>query len=670
MSESFQRDISVAVLIWASAVAGGGWLPAGMMIAALIVTAMAELRSDRPGGVVYPWVGVVFWVLAYVFFVDWVGWGTGTVTVVTIAVGTVLSGGALAVWLSGWTRPWSARWLWPAAAVGQAALLGASMHAAATLGRSDALAAWAVVFAIEALLVGTYATFRLNPAASWIATGLAASAYGLFAAALLTDPVDLLRVTGPIGAFLLAGWAALVITNRGDRLILWRWPVLVLAQGALVTASIAATVALGGATASGVLAAIAAWEALLFTLVATTTTTPVLAYVATAFAFGSYAAVVRWLGLEGERFLLAWTASTVIGFAAATIVAHLRRSVRVGMWFWPLNAGAVAAGLVTLVSGADRISPADAPLAAAIVIAAAGIHLLANRSDFAPYVPVDMTAATAFVVSGALTAMRLDSQASWTFAVLLAMALVAAIAAPLIGRLEGSSARAALILVVGYSIIPLAAAGVFWGPLASEVGYLLIVSGGAVAAYGVASRELFAIEGAVAIWLSSMLILLNDRFELELHATVVLVSIVLLAVLDVERYRHRQDGQSQPEPLRVVEWIAMTVPLLLAASQTFASLGYALVLAAEGSALIVWGGLTRVRRRAVMGLVAVTTALLLGVLIPVLDEVRHGLAGGTWLIIGAVAAVVMIGAGSVIEKQRVRIGERLSRWEEILEGWE
>ena len=110
--------------------------------------------------------------------------------------------------------------------------------------------------------------------------------------------------------------------------------------------------------------------------------------------------------------------------------------------------------------------------------------------------------------------------------------------------------------------------------------------------------------------------------------------------------------------------------LLLAASQTFASLGYALVLAAEGSALIVWGGLTRVRRRAVMGLVAVTTALLLGVLIPVLDEVRHGLAGGTWLIIGAVAAVVMIGAGSVIEKQRVRIGERLSRWEEILEGWE
>ena len=174
------------------------------------------------------------------------------------------------------------------------------MHAAATLGRSDALAAWAVVFAIEALLVGTYATFRLNPAASWIATGLAASAYGLFAAALLTDPVDLLRVTGPIGAFLLAGWAALVITNRGDRLILWRWPVLVLAQGALVTASIAATVALGGATASGVLAAIAAWEALLFTLVATTTTTKfggvVYPWVGVVFWVLAYVFFVDWVG--------------------------------------------------------------------------------------------------------------------------------------------------------------------------------------------------------------------------------------------------------------------------------------------------------------------------------------------------------------------------------------
>jgi hypothetical protein len=337
---------------------------------------------------------------------------------------------------------------------------------------------------------------------------------------------------------------------------------------------------------------------------------------------------------------------------------------------WPINAAAAAAAFVTFALGAVLVSRGDVSFAATAVIAALGVHLLVNRSDFEPYVSVDVAAAAAFVVAGAIEVMQLDPQAPWTLTVLLAMALVAAIAAPLFSRLDGSRARGAFILVAGYSAIPLLAAGAFWGPLSSEVGYLLIVSGGTLAAYGVASSRLIAFEGAVIVWLASMLILLNNRFDVELHATVVLVSVVLLAVLDVERYRHRRDGESQPESLRVIEWIAMVVPLLLAASQMFSSLVYALVLAAEGLALIVWGGLTRVRRRAVVGLVAVTTALVLSALIPFLDSLRHGLTGGTWLIIGAIGAVVMIGAGSLIEKQRTKIGERLAHWEEILEEWE
>jgi hypothetical protein len=366
---------------------------------------------------------------------------------------------------------------------------------------------------------------------------------------------------------------------------------------------------------------------------------------------------------------MAWTALTLVGFAAATAVGHLRRSARVDMWMWPLNAIA-AAGFVTIASDAMRVSSASASFATATVMAAVGVHLLANRSAFEPYVPVDVLAATALVVSAAIATMQLDSQTPWTFAVLAVMAAGAAIAAPIGSRLEGSRATGAIILVVGYSIVPLMIAGAIWGPLSSEVAYLLIINGGAMAAYGVASGRLIAFEGAVVIWLTSMLILLNNSFELELHATVVLVSVVLLAVLDVERYRHRRNGQSQPESLRVLEWVAMIIPLLLAASQMFSALAYALVLAAEGLALIVWGGLTRVRRRAIVGLTAVTTALVLSALIPLLDNVRHGLTGGTWLILGAVGAVVMIGAGSLIEKQRTQIGERLAHWEEILEGWE
>lgn len=210
----------------------------------------------------------------------------------------------------------------------------------------------------------------------------------------------------------------------------------------------------------------------------------------------------------------------------------------------------------------------------------------------------------------------------------------------------------------------------FWGPFSSEVGYLLIVSGGGLAGYGVAAHRLVALEAAAAVWLGALLILINDRFGLELHATVVLVAAVLLAVLDVERYRRTRNGLAQSEVLRAAEWLVMVLPLMIAVGKSFDSLAYLLLLAAEGAALMTWGGITRVRRRAIVGLIAITTAIVLAVLIPLVGEVREGLTGGGWLIVGAVAALIFIVAGSLIEKQRVRIGEQLSRWSEILEAWE
>ena len=44
--------------------------------------------------------------------------------------------------------------------------------------------------------------------------------------------------------------------------------------------------------------------------------------------------------------------------------------------------------------------------------------------------------------------------------------------------------------------------------------------------------------------------------------------------------------------------------------------------------------------------------------------------GGRWLVVGAIAAVVSIAAGSLIEKFRTSVGRRLAQWGEILEDWE
>lgn len=55
-------------------------------------------------------------------------------------------------------------------------------------------------------------------------------------------------------------------------------------------------------------------------------------------------------------------------------------------------------------------------------------------------------------------------------------------------------------------------------------------------------------------------------------------------------------------------------------------------------------------------------------MIPVIEGVRQGFAAGTWLIAGAIAAVVLIAAGSIIEKRRGRIGRRLTH--DIVEHWQ
>ena len=660
----------VIVLGSAAAVAGEGWLPGGLAVAAFIETSLAELRRDQPEALVYRWVGAGFWVGAYASFVYWAGWDAGTVTIVTITIGAALSGIALAAYLLAPEHRITDMWLWPATAVGQIALLGAGLYAGSTLTTTDTFLTWAALATIEALLVATYATVRIDQASTWIATGLGTAALGFLAAAFPTEPINLIRVTGPAGAAILAAWALLTITHQPERLALWRWPSLALAQTALAITATLAAINLDPTPAAGTLAAITAWEALTFTTVATATTTKLEALVAAGFALVSYDAALRWLELDATVIPSAWIALTLVALGGATFASHRVSSSRAGIWMWPLHGAGMAAGVMTLIAAAVYLSPTDARLLGAAVVAAAAIHLLANRSVFTPYMPVDSVAATAIVGAGALATTTLDADSSWTFVVLLAMALIGAVAPLIIDRLGEERIQPAIILVIGYGVIPVAAAAVFWGPLAAEVGYLLIVSGGALAGYGIVTHRLMALEAAAAVWLGSMLILLNDRFGLELHATIVLVAAVLLAVLEVERHRHLRKGQAQPEALRISEWIVMAVPLLIAAIESFETLAYVLVLGAEGLALLVWAGLTRVRRRAVMGLVAVTTAIVLGVTIPMFEEVRRGLTGGAWLAVGAIAAVVLIAAGSLIERQRIQIGKRLSQWGEILEDWE
>lgn len=187
--------------------------------------------------------------------------------------------------------------------------------------------------------------------------------------------------------------------------------------------------------------------------------------------------------------------------------------------------------------------------------------------------------------------------------------------------------------------------------------------------YGIGTATVKAMQSAAATWLVSALILLPQRVSLGLHVTVLMVSLVVLTVLELER-GSTTATRSVSRALRLAEWITMTVPLGLAGWDMFGSLGYGFLFAAEGVALTVWAAASRVRRRAFLGLAAVATPIVLAVAIPVVEGARRGLAGGTWLVLGAVTAVLLMFAGSMIEKGRSRVGGKLGRFGEILEDWE
>jgi peptidoglycan/LPS O-acetylase OafA/YrhL len=99
-------------------------------------------------------------------------------------------------------------------------------------------------------------------------------------------------------------------------------------------------------------------------------------------------------------------------------------------------------------------------------------------------------------------------------------------------------------------------------------------------------------------------------------------------------------------------------------------LNFGLLLVIEGVVLMIWGFESRVRRRMLVGLVGIVTAITIGVVIPIVSGAREGFGSGGWLIMGAVMAVVLIAVGSNISRYRTSFGRHLDRLGSILEEWE
>ena len=301
-----------------------------------------------------------------------------------------------------------------------------------------------------------------------------------------------------------------------------------------------------------------------------------------------------------------------------------------------------------------------------------GTYLLANARS-APrewYLPV--VAAVAYVASSAFLTAWAAETGTAEHAVLFGVAALGLVGtaswnAPGIARMH----RTALgVASSGWEVVALVAATARFGWAGSESASVVLIAGAALATHGLLARRLLAVEAALVTWLVAGLTLIDEQIDLTMQATVILVSVVLLTVLEVERRRRRLEELPDLDVLHRAEWLLMIAPLAFAAYGMGDRLWFGLVLFAEGLLLIGWGAVTRIRRRAFIGFGGAVLAILLAIAIPTVRGVQEGLAGGTWLVIGAIAAVLFITVGSTIERRRAAIGRSLQQLGEILEDWE
>jgi hypothetical protein len=412
-------------------------------------------------------------------------------------------------------------------------------------------------------------------------------------------------------------------------------------------------------------------EAVVFATVATVVENEGYAFLAAGSVLAGIGTFVAWQQIEAGQVVVWFAAAGVLATAASVVTRYHDHHGGLTTWLWPLHAATVTSAGLGLANASLWLTLDEARLVGALVAALAGTYVLVNRRLIDEAVPVEIGAAGAFVVSAGLAVSTLDAGSPSAVLALLGVGGLGLLAASMAGAAIGQRRQAWATMAIGFSGIAVVAAAILYQVVSAEVGWLLIVVGGAFAAYAIAARQQMAFHGAVLTWMAALLILIEETWQLELHSAVLLVAVVLLFMMESERFRCRRAGIDIPGWLSGAEWVAMVVPLMLAGIEmVVTSLAYGILLGLEGAALIVWGGVTRVRRRAMLGLSAVTAAILLAVLIPLIEGLRGGLTGGWWLVIGAVAAAVFIATGSMIEKFRTRIGRELAKWSEILEDWE
>ena len=342
------------------------------------------------------------------------------------------------------------------------------------------------------------------------------------------------------------------------------------------------------------------------------------------------------------------------------------------LWLRSLHSLSVAAAAAIIVTISEVPVGVSGQWTIAAVLMGLAVYGTVNAWATPPMWKIRTFAVAGYVASAAYAmaaATTGDGHILATALVIAGLSLLVAVVAGIIADTVSPWRQELTWLAGGLGVVAIGGILATYQLTETEPAIVLIVLGAALAGYGTLARTLVAVEGALVVWLLAFVVLVNEQIAMGLHMVVIVASITLLGVVELERMRRDIDELAVPEWLDHLEWALMLAPLGLATVDMFDSLWFGFVLLAEGFVLTTWGALTEVRRRAMLGVGAMVLAIVLSIALPALHGLMEGLTGGTWLAAGAIAATVFIIAGSAIERQRHAIGRQLAHIGDILEHW-
>ena len=656
------RYVAAALILAAGGIAG----PDELFLASIVmflVTVWWEIRAAAIEALVLRWVATALVLTVSVLAVEVFQIPTAEAGFTALGFGVIAIVGSVVL---GTTQraQWMSRW-WPQIAIAGRIWAAIGVLALATISETAALFGLALWNGVEAAAAARYAVSRVSELLAWLAATLAVTTGLLVAFAAATPLIPVAFMWWFIGLAGIVAWTT--ILGRGTT-TMWDAPLgtyahlaIVMSSAVVVTDSGSISMARAVVTAS-LLAFALSWITL-----ARARKSEMFALIGIMAGAASWCAATGSIDNPTEN-VVRWLPALVVTTGSWGFIAHSSREDR---FMWE-RAFAVASGALFLVILASSVEIDDRGswlrVAILLGVAAAFIYDIPTLRQ-GPVTGSDMARVLVVISAWLLGGWYIPGDPA-SIALIGSVAVAGAVIAVLSASRSSEGAHPDTWVWVGIEAgASLAALVVFGWPSPVAV-FVLLLAASSVVSYGVLSGSrrwtMAGVEGFVMIGAA----LAFENGLTSMVSAALVGSIAVLIATETERLISASRDEHLADWIRTIEWLALLTPPAVIVASAFEDLGYLPLLATFGAVALLWGIVTQVRRRVFAGAVSIVSAVVLGLVTPMVEAISVGMATAGAVGITFAVGVLVIVVAILIERYQQSMGQKLTRLTDAMADWE